>query len=96
MVIPGEPRQRVDKRLITVDILGLLLVSGVAVIAPGVRESEASRLGPPALPSLCRRSLTNPCCASGAGSTPRLVNRSASEAKHLRAPSATYITYKKI
>lgn len=31
-----------------------------------------------------------PCCAKGAGSTPLLVNLSATEAKHLRAPSATW------
>lgn len=31
-----------------------------------------------------------PCCARGAGSTPLLVNLSATEAKHLKAPSATW------
>ena len=33
--------------------------------------------------------MVKPCLASGAGSTPRLVKRSAREAKQRKAPSAT-------
>ena len=88
-VTPGDPRHRVESRLITVLILGLLLVSGVADMDPGVDSMEEPRFRPPANDSLCNRSFTRPCWARGAGSTPFLVKRSASEAKHLRAPSAT-------
>ncbi len=50
-VTPGDPLHSVDRRLITVDMLGLLFVSGVAVMAPGVRDMEESSPGPPAVPS---------------------------------------------
>lgn len=78
-----------ESRLITVEMLGLLLVSGVAERDPGVAESELPGAGAPADDNLWSRSATSPCRASGAGSIPRRVNRSASDAKHLNAPSAT-------
>lgn len=86
-VIPGEPRHKVDKRLMTVDILGLDLDSGV--LAPGVLAKETLWLVSPALCNLCRSSSMSPCWARGTGSMPLRVNLSAKEAKHLRAPSAT-------
>lgn len=45
--------------------------------------------GPAALDSRAKSSLTRPCSANGAGSTPRRVKRSDKEAKHLKAPSET-------
>lgn len=45
--------------------------------------------GPAAFDNRARSSLTSPCSAKGAGSTPRRVNLSDNEAKHLRAPSET-------
>lgn len=72
----------------TVDILGLLLVSGVADRDPGVLLKEAF-LGPPAAVRRWRRSATRPCSDKGCGSTPRLVNRSARDEKHRKAPSDT-------
>ncbi len=86
---PGDPRHNVDNRLITVEMLGLLLVSGVAVNVPGVPDKELPGAGAPAWARRDNRSSTKPCLARGAGSTPRRVNRSAKDAKHLRAPSAT-------
>ena len=87
---PGDPRQRVESRPITVEILGLLFDSGVAVTSePEVADMELPGAGVPAAERRWRRSVTKPWRASGAGSTPRLVKRSASEAKHRRAPSAT-------
>ena len=44
------------------------------------------------LDSLDRRWSTKPCSAKGAGSTPLLVNLSAKEAKHLKAPSETWLS----
>ena len=88
-VMPGDPRQRVDKRLITVEILGLLFVSGVADSDPGVEDMELPGAGAPAVDRRWRRSVTRPCRARGAGSMPRRVKRSAREAKQRRAPSAT-------
>jgi len=55
--------------------------------SPGPAQVDVA--GPAAFDSLVRSSDTNPCSAKGAGSTPLLVKRSASDAKHLRAPSAT-------
>jgi len=39
-VMEGEPRHSVDRRLITVEILGLDFTSGVTVTLPGVLASE--------------------------------------------------------
>lgn len=44
---------------------------------------------PAAFESLANSSFTRPCSAKGAGSTPRRVNLSDSDAKHRRAPSET-------
>ena len=90
-VTPGEPRHSVDSRLMTVEMLGLLFVSGVAVMLLGVDVTEVPRFDDdPAHDNRWRRSSTRPCCASGAGSMPRRVNRSASDAKHRSAPTATW------
>ena len=89
-VTAGEPRHKVDSREMTVEMLGLALHSGVRLGLEGVLDSEV--LWPPSL-ILCRRhssSWIRPWRASGAGSTDRRVKRSASEAKHRRAPSATW------
>lgn len=55
--------------------------------SPGPAQVDVA--GPAAFDSLVRSSDTRPCSARGAGSTPLLVKRSASDAKHLKAPSAT-------
>ena len=86
---PGEPLHSVDSRLITVEMLGLLLVSGVAEMLPGVADRELPGAGAPEEESRCRSSVIKPCWAKGAGSTPRRVKRSAREAKQRSAPSAT-------
>ena len=89
---PGDPLHSVDNKLITVDILGFPLESGVVpadaateVLAPDARAAA----GMPQWASLSSSSVVRPCLASGAGSTPRLVKRSAREAKQRKAPSAT-------
>ena len=89
-VTPGEPRHSVESRLMTVEMLGLLLVSGVAVMLPGVDVMEVPTFDDPAQHKRCKRSSTRPCWARGAGSMPRRVKRSANDAKHRRAPSATW------
>ena len=82
----GDPRQSVERRLTIVetDVL-LLLASGVAPLVPLFSPAEAA-----ALASLSNNSLLRPCSAKGAGSTPRRVNLSARDAKHLKAPSETF------
>ena len=87
-VIVGDPRQSVDRRLITVEILGLDLASWMLTF-PGVLAVETLGPNSPACWSRCSNSSIRPCWARGAGSTPRRVKRSAREAKHRRAPSAT-------
>ena len=89
---PGDPLHRVDSKLITVDILGFPLESGVVpaeaatvVLAPDAKAAA----GIPQFASLSSSSVVRPCFANGAGSTPRLVKRSAREAKQRKAPSAT-------
>ena len=89
-VTPGEPRHSVESRLMTVEMLGLLFVSGVAVMLPGVDVIEVPTFEDPAQDKRCKRSSTRPCWARGAGSMPRRVKRSANDAKHRRAPSATW------
>lgn len=89
-VTPGEPRHSVDRRLMTVEMLGLLFVSGVAVILLGVNVIDEPTLDEPAQDKRCSRSSMRPCCARGAGSMPRRVKRSANDAKHRSAPSATW------
>ena len=56
---------------------------GDDVAAPATAEQ-------PAVASLCSSSWVKPFRANGAGSTPRRMNRSASDAKHRSAPSATW------
>lgn len=87
-VMVGDPRQSVESRLITVEILGLDFASGREML-PGVLAVD--RLGPdsPACCSRCSSSSINPCLARGAGSIPLRVKRSAREAKQRSAPSAT-------
>ena len=87
-VMMGEPRHSVDRRLMTVDILVLALLSEAL---PGVLAVEMLGPGSPACWSRWSSSSINPCSAKGAGSTPRRVKRSAREAKHLRAPSDTWV-----
>ena len=90
----GEPLHSVDKRLITVEMFGLLLASGVAPAVPlgvlGWVVAVVKEAGCPQLARRSRSSSVRPCLARGAGSTPRLVKRSARDAKQRRAPSATY------
>ena len=78
----------------TVEMLGLLLASGVAPAAPlGVLPWVVAVVKEAGCPQFARRSSSSsvsPCLAKGAGSTPRLVKRSARDAKQRRAPSATY------
>ena len=89
-VIAGEPRHRVDNKLITVEMLGFDLASGAMEDVPGVDDADTLWLASPTQCSRCSSSRIRPCLASGAGSIPRRVYRSAREAKHLSAPSATW------
>ena len=87
-VMVGLPRHSVDNREIVVETLGADLAAD-----SGVAELEAAAtLGAAAWPSLASSSVVRPFSASGAGSRPFLMKRSASEAKHLRAPSATAVS----
>jgi len=99
-VIEGEPRHKVDKRLIMLDTLAVFFPSpGVfaeAEIPFPVFDTEGVfelAVVIPLVPSeddiLASKSRTRPCSANGCGSIPRLVNRSEREAKHRKAPSAT-------
>lgn len=93
-VTSGEPLQSVDSRLTMVDTWLLSLESaadGAAPleVLPGLQVEEGPDPGPPAAAIRDSSSSVSPCLANGAGSTPRRVNRSASEAKQRRAPSDT-------
>jgi hypothetical protein len=99
-VIEGDPRQRVDNKLIIVDTLAVFFPSAGVLDADetpeapialdaGVPPAEFIPELPNELDILARRSRTRPCSAKGAGSTPRRVKRSDNEAKQRRAPSAT-------
>jgi hypothetical protein len=68
---------------------GVVVIIALSMVlnAPGPAQVDVA--GPAAFDSLVKSSDTKPCSARGAGSTPLLVKRSASDAKHLRAPSAT-------
>lgn len=87
-----------DSRLTIVDTWLLSLVSGVEGVAPvEARPTLQADDGPDAVPPPAAAmrdssSSVRPCLASGAGSTPRRVKRSASEAKQRRAPSDTWRT----
>lgn len=56
---------------------------------PGLQEEAGPDTVPPAAAMRDSSSSVKPCLAKGAGSTPRRVNRSASEAKQRKAPSDT-------
>ena len=85
-VISGEPRHNVDNKLMTVVTGGLALFgSGVPVLTFDLSFPDV-----PAFASLSSSSSIKPCFANGAGSMPRRVKRSATEAKHLKAVSETY------
>lgn len=60
------------------------------LLRPGLQADDGPDTVPPAAAMRDNNSSVNPCLAKGAGSTPRRVNLSAKEAKHLRAPSETY------
>lgn len=90
----GEPLQSVESRLTIVDTWLLNLESAAVegapvVLRPGLQADDGPDTVPPAAAMRDNSSSVNPCFANGAGSTPRRVNRSASEAKHRRAPSET-------
>ncbi len=109
-MIPGDPRHRVDSKLMTVEMDELHVADLVPVASTGlevVAEADAAdaagefvdgcddddvvvvAAAPAAFDKRKRRAETSPCSAKGPGSMPRRVKRSANEAKHLRAPSAT-------
>lgn len=92
-VTRGEPLHRVDSRLTMVDTWLLSLESGADGAAPldarlGLHE-DGPAVGPPAAAIRKSSSALRPCLASGAGSTPRRVKRSANDAKQRKAPSET-------
>lgn len=93
-VTSGEPLQSVDRRLTMVDTWLLSLESaadGAAPleVLPGLQVEEGPDAVPPAAAIRDSSSSVSPCLARGAGSTPRRVNLSASEAKQRSAPSDT-------
>lgn len=59
------------------------------LLRPGLQAEDGPEAVPPAAAMRDNNSSVNPCLANGAGSTPRRVNLSANEAKHLKAPSET-------
>jgi len=81
------PRFYQESRNLTVSLVGNKHSDDKDRPLPGQADAEAT--GPAALERRASSSLTRPWSASGAGSTPRRVKRSASEAKHRSAPSAT-------
>ena len=90
----GEPRHSVDSRLTIVDTWLLSLESadegaGPVEVRPGLQAEDGPVATPPAAAMRESSSSVRPCVASGAGSTPRRVKRSASEAKQRSAPSDT-------
>lgn len=93
-VTSGEPLHKVDSRLTIVDTWLLSLESGAdgappVDVLPGLQVEEGPATKPPAAAIRDRSSSLRPCLASGAGSTPRRVKRSAREAKQRKAPSET-------
>ena len=93
-VTSGEPLHSVERRLTIVDTWLLNLESAVVegapvVLRPGLHAEDGPDTVPPAAAIRDNSSSVNPCLAKGAGSTPRRVNRSASDAKQRRAPSET-------
>lgn len=93
-VTTGDPRHSVDSRLTIVETWLLILespeVEGPPLVPrPGLHAEEGPETVPPAAAIRDSSSSVSPCCANGAGSTPRRVNRSAREAKQRSAPSDT-------
>merc|ERR1719318_760995 len=91
-VMVGEPLHRVERREMVVDTDGddLAADSGVAPGPPGVPDTLVLWfLDAAAWLRRLNNSVVSPFSAKGAGSMPFLMNLSAREAKHLRAPSAT-------
>lgn len=62
---------------------------GPVDVRPGLQAEDGPEATPPAAAMRDSSSSVSPCVARGAGSTPRRVKRSASEAKQRRAPSDT-------
>lgn len=87
--MPAEPRQSVDNRLITVDMLGLLFDSAGTARGPAVLDKELPDPDAPASTSLRKSSSVRPFFDRATGSIPRRIKRSARDAKQRRAPSAT-------
>lgn len=86
-VILGDPLNNVDNRLIVVDMLDDVLTS----VAPDDDDALFTEFVILTLLSFTSNRFTRPWAAKGAGSIPRRVNLSAKDAKHLKAPSDTYI-----
>lgn len=59
------------------------------VLRLGLQADDGPDTVPPAAAIRDKSSSVSPCLASGAGSTPRRVKRSANDAKQRRAPSET-------
>lgn len=98
-VTSGEPLQSVDRRLTMVDTWLLSLESAADGFAPlevlpGLQVEDGPDAVPPAAAIRDSSSSVSPCLARGAGSTPRRVNLSASEAKQRSAPSDTCGSHK--
>lgn len=84
----GEPRHNIDNTLTIIETFPELLRDSVML---ALRFVDVFKLQANAeLTSFFNSSSVKPCLARGAGSTPRRVNRSAKQAKHLSATSATY------
>lgn len=96
----GDPRHRVDNKLMMVDTLAVFFPSFGVFPAEETPEAPPAGLDAVAAAALtavpseldirANKSLISPCSANGAGSTPRLVKRSERDAKQRNAPSATY------
>ena len=92
-VTVGEPLQSIDKTLTIIDTLPELLLDSFIL---AFKLFDELRLQANAeLTNFFNNSSVRPCFANGAGSTPLLVKRSAKQAKHFNAVSATYIKKKK-
>jgi len=86
-VMVGEPLQSIERTLTIIDTFpeldldsDMLVFKLVDALLPHANAE---------LTSFLRSSSVKPCLARGAGSTPRLVKRSATQAKHFNAVSAT-------
>lgn len=86
-VIEGEPLHNVDNKLIIVDTLGDDLDSEEAwpLGVDGITLEDVA-----ALDKRLNKTSIKLCSANGAGSIPLRMKRSANDAKHFKAPSATW------